>query len=644
MAETPLLTLEALGILLLAIASLVGILTRRLRLPYTVGLVLVGLALSLVPQLSIQITPELILQLRDFQLTPELILGLLVPPLIFEAAFHLNIGALRRNLITILAFAIPGVILTTFLVGGLVSWGAQIPFPAAILFGSLVAATDPVAVIALFRSIGVPKRLQVLLEGESLLNDGTAIVIFTLASEIVVLGEFDIFLSLAEFVRISGGGLAVGILLGYLTSLVFRRIDAPLIETTLTLVLAYGSYLVAEGLHVSGVLAVVSAGLLNGNLEPRRMSPTSRVLVFNFWEIAAFFANSFIFLLIGLEIEFDLLFSNWQAILVAIVAVLIARAVVIFGLSWTGRDIPRNWNPVLYWGGLRGAISLALALSLPTALGILVPQLKAMAFGVVLFTLVVQGVTMERLVDRFKVISRSEVQTIYEARNARLIAARAAYNRLLQMHAEGLISDRNWQSLSILLQKHTDDLVDSVNELLASNPQVEVEELNNARLEALRTQRSILSNLMTEGMISDEIYTQLISEVDIALEAPDNPLSRLLLPDYAEENQIDLMAAAVIQDRDAQKTARALRQAGFMTTQLPSTGGFLGRRNVTMLIGLARGSERHLVEILEANSRSRANYVVNPFEDLRIPIGSPKKVTVGGATLFTIDIEDYREF
>ena len=169
---------------MLAIASLVGILTRRFKLPYTVGLVLVGLALSLVPELSVQITPELILQLKDFQLTPELILGLLVPPLIFEAAFHLNIGALRRNLLTILTFAILGVILTTFMVGGLVSWGTQIPLPAAILFGSLIAATDPVAVIALFRSIGVPKRLQVLLEGESLLNDGTAIVIFTLASEI----------------------------------------------------------------------------------------------------------------------------------------------------------------------------------------------------------------------------------------------------------------------------------------------------------------------------------------------------------------------------------------------------------------------------------------------------------------------------
>ncbi len=404
----------------------------------------------------------------------------------------------------------------------------------------------------------------------------------------MVQGEFNIFVSLAEFVRISGGGLVVGVALGYLIALVFRRIDAPLIETTLTLVLAYGSYLVAESLEVSGVLAVVSAGLLSGNLEPRRMSPSSRLLVFNFWEIAAFFANSFIFLLIGLEIEFNLLFENWQVILVAIFAVLIARAVVIFGLSWTGRDIPRNWNPVLYWGGLRGAISLALALSLPTALGSTRPQLKAMAFGVVLFTLVVQGVTMQWLVKRMKLISRSEIQTLFEARNARVISARAAYDRLTQMHTEGLISDRNWGNLSKILQKHTSDLVESVNDLLESNPQVEEQELNSARREALRTQRSVLSNLMTEGMISDEIYTDLISEVDIALEAPDNPWSRMLLPDYAEQNQINLMAAAIIQDRDAQKTVAALRQAGFSTTTLPSTGGFLGRRNVTMLIGLAR--------------------------------------------------------
>jgi CPA1 family monovalent cation:H+ antiporter len=584
-----------------------------------------------------------VLQLRDFQLTPELILALLVPPLIYEAAFHLNIDALRRNLVTILAFAILGVVVTTFLVAVVVSWGTEISFSAAILFGTLVAATDPVAVIALFRSIGVPKRLQVILEGESLLNDGTAIVLFTLALDLIPRGEFNLVSSLIEFLRVSGGGLAVGLLLGYLISLVFRRIDEPLIETTLTLVLAYGAYLVAESISLSGVLAVVAAGLVSGNIGPQRMSPTSRILVFNFWEIAAFLANSFIFLLIGLEIDLNVLFQNWQAILVALLAVLTARAVVIFGLSWTGRDIPNNWRAVLYWGGLRGAISLALALSLPTSLGPIRDQLEAMAFGVVLFTLLFQGITMEQLVRRMKVTKRSDIRERYERRNARLIAARAAYQRVNQMHRDGIISDHIWESLSPILEQHNQKLVESVSELMHANPTVEQEELNTARREALQAQRSSLTNLFIDGIISDEIFTELVTEVDAILEEPENRWYDLIMAKEAMP-AVNCMAAAIVQERDFERATRALRENGFSVTRLPSSGGFLGRRNATLLVGFATGQEAKVVGALEASSRRRVEFVINPLVGWRIPIAFPRRVPVGGATIFVFDVEEYREF
>ena len=245
------LTTETLIIELLLIASLVAIVVRRLHIPYTVALVVVGLLLTAQSNVSIE-------------LTPELILALFVPPLVFEAAFHLKLTELRQNLVTILVLAVPGVILTTMIVAGMLTLGTSLSLPVALVFGALIAATDPVAVVALFRLLGVPKRLSVLIEGESLLNDGTALVLFNLMLAVALTGKFNLFSSLVEFVQVAAGGIVVGLVLGWAISRLIARIDDYLIEITLTTVLAYGTYLVAEQLHFSGVLAVVAAGLITG--------------------------------------------------------------------------------------------------------------------------------------------------------------------------------------------------------------------------------------------------------------------------------------------------------------------------------------------------------------------------------------------
>ena len=326
------------AIILLAAATLVGIVTRRFRLPYTVGLVLIGLSLGLINREHLFALPGPVPDLVKFiesSITPEFILGLLVTPLIFEAAFHLNWKDLRRDLGLILVLAIPGVAITTFIVAGIVLLGGKLSdlalsFPVALLFGAMMAPTDPVSVIALFRYLGVPKRLQILMEGESLFNDGTSIVLFTLvlgittsASQFSNSSQFQIGLQfLAEFLRVSGGGLIVGLLMGWMVSQVIAVVDDHLIETTLTTVLAFSAFLIAELFHVSGVLAVVAAGLVNGNVGPKGMSPTTRILVTNFWEYAAFLSNSVIFLLIGIEIDLGTLISKWQPTLLAIIAVL----------------------------------------------------------------------------------------------------------------------------------------------------------------------------------------------------------------------------------------------------------------------------------------------------------------------------------
>lgn len=503
------LSTETLIIELLLIASIVAILVRRLQVPYTVALVVVGLFLTLQSPLQ-------------FELTPELILALLVPPLVFEAAFHLSLNDLRRDFGLILVLAIPGVLITMLLVGGIVAFGVGMSLPVALTFGALIAATDPVAVVSVFRALGVPKRLATLVEAESLFNDGTALVLFNLMLAIVVSGSFDLASSLVDFVRISAGGLAVGLGMGWAISRLIARIDDYLIETTLTTVLAFGSYLVAEQLHFSGVLAVVAAGLINGNLGPQGMSPTTRIVLFNFWEYVAFLANSLVFLLIGLEINIPSLVANWQPIVFAVAGVVLARALVIYATGFLTSRLPEavslRWQHIQAWGGLRGALSLALALSLPATFGDDRTLLRTMAFGVVLFTLLVQATTMRPLIRKLKIITRSSEQVEYELRHARLTALRAAENHMDRRHREGLISTHAWEILRPVLQDQNALLAESVRESLRAAPALEAEELDTARREILRAQRSAMIGLRQDGIISEEVFEQLTTEIDLTLE------------------------------------------------------------------------------------------------------------------------------
>jgi monovalent cation:H+ antiporter, CPA1 family len=500
--------IEEYAVALLLIATLVGIVARRLRMPYTVGLVIVGSGLAI------------LYQPFHIEVEPELILGIFVPPLIFEAAFHLPVNELRRNLFPILTLAIGGVLLTTFLVGGIVHFGGGLLLANAIVFGSIIAATDPVAVIALFRSLGVPKRLQVLLEGESLLNDGTAIVVFNIAVGAAVTGSFNVIAGVGSFLSSAGIGLAIGLVFGVLASLVISRIDDYLIETAITFVLAYGSFIVAEALHVSGVLAVVAAGLVNGNIGPRGMSSTTRIVVYNFWDFMSFLANSFVFLLIGLVIDLPLLQDNWQAILWGILAALLARSIVIYGLIPGSKTVPTKWKHIMYWGGLRGAISLALVLGLTTKLGLETSrQLQAMVFGLVLFTLLVQGTSMNWLVRRTGIIQRREDRDEYDLRRARATSTRAAYDHLRKIHNEGMISRHVWEIITKTMDPYTRELTDSMQDILKEHPEVEAEELDSAWREFLQQQRLTLTELLADRGITEDVFDDLVSRIDNQLEA-----------------------------------------------------------------------------------------------------------------------------
>jgi CPA1 family monovalent cation:H+ antiporter len=504
---------ETLIALLILVATLVAIVARRLRLPYTVSLVLVGLFLAAQRAWAVEV-----------EVTPELILAIFVPPLVFEAAFHLDFRLLRANLVPIIMLAIPGVLLTTVLVGGLVAVGAGLSFGTAAVFGALIAATDPVAVVALFRALGVPRRLAVAVEGESLFNDGTAIVIFQIALAAALSGSFDLFAGFVDFLRVAAGGLAIGLLMGWLVAQLMARIDDRLIVTTLITLLAYGSYLAAEQFHVSGVLAVVAAGIVSGNVGLASAAPTTKIMLFNLWDFLAFLANSLVFLLIGLSVDLPQLWAGLGAIAVAVVAVLGGRAVVVYGMSALvhlaeGKPhIPSQWRHVLFWGGLRGAISLALALSLPFTL----PHretLLSMTFGVVLFTLLVQGTTIQFLLTRLGLTERPEHRVRREKQLGRLFTARAGLRRLEQLHREGLLTDEMWVGLREDYHQARDQLVEEMSELFIEHPELEREMLLQARREALQAERGALGDALRRGLLSEHTYEELRADVDHRLEA-----------------------------------------------------------------------------------------------------------------------------
>jgi CPA1 family monovalent cation:H+ antiporter len=504
---------ETLIVLLVVVATLVAIAVRRVRLPYTVSLVLVGLLISIWRPLTIKVTPELIL-------------AIFVPPLVFEAAFHLDLRLLRDNLVPILVLAIPGVILTTLLVGGIVSLGTGLPFGAAGVFGALIAATDPVAVVALFRALGVPRRLAVALEGESLFNDGTAIVVFQIALAATASGIFDPVAGLFDFFRVALGGMAVGLALGWLAAQLIARIDDRLIVTTLTTLLAYGAYVAAERLHVSGVLAVVVAGLLSGNVGLAGASPTTKIMLFNLWEYLAFLANSLIFLLIGLNVDLRQLWAALGPIAVAVAAVLLSRGVAVYVLPWLAHlgarrpHIPTRWRHVLFWGGLRGAISLALALSLPVAL----PEretLLSMTFGVMLFSLLAQGTTIQFLLKWLGLIERPARDTAREMGLGRLFAARAGLRQLQALHREGLLTDEMWTGLREDYHQAQEHLVEEMNLLFVEHAELEREILLQARREALQAERGALGQALRRGLLSGDVYEKLSADVDHRLEALD---------------------------------------------------------------------------------------------------------------------------
>jgi CPA1 family monovalent cation:H+ antiporter len=401
------------GIELLGVAMAVAIVARRLRLPYTVGLVATGLALALA-RLPL-----------DIALTHDVLFEVILPPLLFEAALSISWRELRRDLTLVLALSTIGVLIGAGVVAGGLVWALDWPLEPALAFGALIAATDPIAVIAMLSEAGVKGRLRLVIESESLFNDGAAALLFALILPALTLSGAPTPLAIvSQALLIGGGGIAIGAAVGLAAIALAGRTDDHLVETALTAVVAYGSFLIAERIGASGVLATVAAGLVMGNLGVLApsdgrfaLSAQGRQSVVVFWEFAAFVANSLVFLLIGLAMADAATRGagfGAGAIAIVVALALIGRAATVYPMALA--FAPTRWAfsgreaHFLWWSGLRGALALALALALPPAAPYR-DEILVGAFAVVAFSALVQGLTAGPLLRALRLDGKKQADS-----------------------------------------------------------------------------------------------------------------------------------------------------------------------------------------------------------------------------------------
>jgi CPA1 family monovalent cation:H+ antiporter len=503
---------ENVFVLLFGVASVVALLARRLGAPYPIALVIAGLGLGAVGG----ITPP--------HLTRELLYAVFLPGLIFEAAFHLDARVLGGVVRTVLGLAVPGVVLATLLTGALVGLlapsiapAAGFGYAAAFVFATLISATDPIAVIALFKTMGAPDRLAAAVEAESLLNDGTAVLTFSIAVELVTGGQTSVAAGALHFVLGFLGGAVLGGLVGLFASRAFSIIDDPFVEITITTVAAYGAFAFAEHLGASGIVATTVAGVVCGNYGAvERMRPSTRIAVQSFWSYVAFALNSIVFLLLGFEARFGTLFASWRLICVAYFAVLLGRAGVVYGATALGRRsreaMPWSWAAILTWGGMRGALSMVLAFGI----AIDFPgreTIIAVTVGVVTLSIVLQGLTSGWLLRRLSLTGSSRaVPATYDRALALLRDARVAL--AAAEDGSAAVDRQALLDMRAACQDELDGAGAILRDLRVVAEDAAVREERAQRRAELHAARESAAAAFREGVIDEPTFDARLAEID----------------------------------------------------------------------------------------------------------------------------------
>jgi monovalent cation/hydrogen antiporter len=524
--------------LLVAVAGLV-LLSDILEVPYPIFLVLGGLALGFIPGV-----PEV-------ELAPELVLLIFLPPLLYASAFFSSLRDLKANILPIGLLSVGLVALTTLVVAGVAHFVAGLSWPVAFVLGAIVSPTDPVAATAIAERLGVPRQIVTVLEGESLINDGTALVLYQTAVRVVMFGAAFSLLQLGlRFVVGVAIGVAIGLLAGYVIATVRRKIEDPLVEITISLFTGYAAFLPAEelntlGIPASGVLAAVTAGIYLGWLSPRLTSPGTRLQAYALWEVLTFILNSLLFVLIGLQLPAILegISEDYSPATLALYAAVVCLAVIITRFVWifpatylprkvsrrlTERDPSPPWQnvAVIAYAGMRGAVSLAAALALPLEF----PGrdlILFLTFCVILFTLVVQGLTLQPLIWWLDI--HDDGASEKEEIKARLLAAEAALARIDELVEENWVYEDSAERMRGMYgyrrrrfaTRHATATDKRVAEFAADldgddeDYETRSEAFQRFRRELLEAEREAVLRLRSEGRIGDEVMRKVERDLDL---------------------------------------------------------------------------------------------------------------------------------
>jgi CPA1 family monovalent cation:H+ antiporter len=501
--ELPRLLLEASGLLLLAV--LLGLGAKRWHVPLSVVLVVVGFAAA-----AAGLSPAVgRIEGETFE---EVVVFLFLPVLVFAAALGLDLRSFVRNLGPVLALAVPAFLVSAVLVGLSLHLVLGTALVVAFLFGALISATDPVAVVAVFREVGVPRRLLTLVEGESLLNDGVAIVLVAILLEAATGGSVSVVGGIVDFVLVFGGGAALGAVVGLVAGLALPWLDR-LAAAALSLAVAYGAFVLADFvLGFSGVMATAAAGMVLAGLAPSRASVEVREMWEELWEALDHVANALLFLLIGLVIGPDALVENAGAVVLAVVVVLVARALAVVPVVWLLERVAhvprvgRRNEAVLVWGGLRGGVALALALALPEELAER-ELLVALTGGVVLATLLLNATTIRWLVSRLGLDrpSSADRYLLAVARASTVTGARR------DMHELGLQPDAG-------VARELDEVERTAREEMARLDLDPDDEYRVVVGRGLHVERRTYQWLHDEGLLPPAVTRTLLHEVDDEVE------------------------------------------------------------------------------------------------------------------------------
>lgn len=428
-------------IALMVAATALAMVAKRLEIPYNIALVIGGMLVAI---------SGLIADMP--QLEPEVVFLVCLPPLLFEGGITSDLRRIRANALAILTLSTFGVVIAIAVTGAALHLVLQLPWGPALLLGAMLAVTDTVSILYAFRRAPVPARLAGIMEGESLFNDGTALVAFGAILAAVTGGHFSLPELGARAVLATVGGVGVGVALALTAGVVMRRAQDPLAEIMATTALAFASYTVAEQIHVSGVIAAVTAGLATGVTLKHDLGPQSQVAIRSFWEYVAFGVNTFLFLLVGLTTSPDALILQLPSTMAAILCVFAGRAVAIYlpffvlRLLRPAERVPLRWQHVFIIGNIKGALSIALALGLPAD----VPQralLLEVAFGVTFVSLVLQGLLLPSALKRLGLLRHDPLESTVGEQQGLLIAARAARQELELLHASGVVPGAGYERL-----------------------------------------------------------------------------------------------------------------------------------------------------------------------------------------------------